>query len=129
MALVSATLERRRFRVGILVLSLGIILMLWAWGNWMYRATMVAESLPAAQPASTNGASTSNAATALARLLIYGFILVIAILLGSFVVIRAMRRNMAAATRRPAEPTPAPEIWGASQANQPDRSIPPDLQD
>ncbi|MHC5108767.1 MAG: hypothetical protein ACYTHJ_02675 [Planctomycetota bacterium] len=85
--------EQRRFKTGLLTLIGGVLMIVWAWGLWIYRSTapkarFVEEMADEGQPA----VNSSAPASALAQLLIVALILAIVVLVGTLVIKRSWRR-------------------------------------
>ena len=105
-----------RTRLGIIVLVIGLLMVFWAWGSWVYRVSADPSSAAMiVQTAETeDGAPTADqikAASAMKLLLIVGFILFLAVLLGTFIMVRSARRYREAASRARAAPTAATDAW------------------
>jgi len=98
--------------VGIVLLLAGVLLILWAWGNWVFRAS---------RPESTSRFFDSHAAdlkvqsaTAVAvlpQILMYAMAIVLVVLFGSYALVRAFRnyREPFSSSRPPS--TPVQNIW------------------
>ena len=106
--------EQHRIKLGILFLALGVVLMLWAWGSWVYRASQPAEGEQpvAASPApEEGGARPVEAARRASLFLLAGFLMVLAFLVGSYLLVRSGRRLRERLAVEPAAPTTAEDVW------------------
>jgi len=108
--------DQHRKRLGLPLLVIGIILMLWAWGNWIYRASKSAEregtiiqNVPAPSP------DTIRAIRLSPLVLLVGLLLVLLVLFGSHALIRAVRRYLALADRKRPPPTAADDVWAMNK--------------
>ena len=108
--------DQHRKRLGLPLLVIGIILMLWAWGNWIYRASKsveregtIAQNVPAPSP------DTVLAVRLSPLVLLVGLLLVLLVLFGSHALIRAARRYRALADRKRPPPTPADDVWAMNK--------------
>ncbi len=105
-----AALSRTRRALAILVI--GIAMLLWCWGNWVYRASVPAREVPLAQTKSdVPDAVRAKAASYLPQILMYSLIIGVVALFGGYAVFRASRRYYEAANRKRAGPTVAPDVW------------------
>ncbi len=115
--------DQNRFRFGIVILVMGIILVLWAWGSWIYRSSSTAppgssinrsfeydENLEEVNARSEYPDQTQVAKT-LPTMLLYGFILFMVVLAATFILVRATRRYLAAAAHKRAPPTETSDVW------------------
>lgn len=115
--------DQNRFRLGIIVLVTGIILVLWAWGSWIYRSSGTTpqgsrvngsfeydENLEELNDRSEYPDQTQVAKT-LPTMLLYGFILFLVVLVATFILVRATRRYRAAAAHKRAPPTDTSDVW------------------
>lgn len=106
--------DQRRIRRGILVLVGGVLLVLWAWGSWIYRSSAEAEALAATNAGardSVNPTDLGQPVSALGTLLVYVLILVAVVLIGSLVLGRSIRRYFGHTRRTRSGQTPAGDIW------------------
>ena len=116
--------EHNRFRVGMLFLAIGILLLLWAWGSWLFRSSVPVEPTPVIQgsswtllpaaSAAEGDANQSEARRGLARvsLIMMTFLLIlIAVCFGGYAVIIAARRYRALMERKQATPTRCDDVW------------------
>ena len=104
--------EQHRTRLGLMMLCIGIILLLWTWGSWIYRASV---------PVKVEGHATDMVAEHSAQrvlalrtsplFLMVFFVLILAFLVGSFVVVRMIRRYRAALEHERPTPTASEDVW------------------
>jgi len=110
-----------RLRVGILFLAIGVLLVLWSWGSWMYRASVRTDSVrtemgsPGDGPAGRIAGESEQAARALPYALLVFLLLLIAVVCGSVIILRGIRRNRAALEREPLKPTPVEDVWAMNR--------------
>lgn len=107
--------NQHRTRIGLVFLVIGAGLLLWAWGSWIYRASnpqemegAIALPVPAPNPDSMRAFLLSP------LVIIIGLLLVLMVLFGSHVFIRAARRYRALDDRKRA-PTPADDVWAMNK--------------
>lgn len=112
--------DSNRFRFGIAFLAAGIVLVLWAWGSWIYRATGTTEgassilSLDSSDeplPGETADLDQAEFAKTLPVFLMFGFVLVIIFLVFSYLLVRITRRYRAGIFRKRAPPTDTKDVW------------------
>jgi len=108
--------DQHRMRLGLPLLVIGLILMLWAWGSWIYRASIpvetggvVVQEVPAPSPDAIRAARLSP------LVLLVGLLLVLLVLFGSHALIRAARRYRALANRKRPPPTAADDVWAMNK--------------
>lgn len=101
MTLGTPGLDQKRFRVGIVVLAAGIVLILWSWGNWVYRSAKQGQSpeVKHVQDAYPSEPRPNPVAVA-PQLLLYTMMIVLTVLFGSYVLVRAARRYREADARQ-----------------------------
>ncbi len=133
--------EQFRNRTGWLILACGVALVIWAWGNWLYRAStpdeaaMIGREIDAERrPSGTTdgvrdgledeaaGGKTNREAVvrAMPLWLVVTLLLVLAFLFGSSAIFRASRRYHQTLDRRRAPPTASDDVW--SMHKLPDES-------
>lgn len=112
-----------RHRVGLAVLALGLGLLFFAWVSWLYRTSNPDVALPAevetqssiVTPAQPGSAPRSDQRAALVQaapmLLLVTFLLVLVFLVGSFILVRGIRRHLAAGDHQRGPPTPTDDVW------------------
>jgi len=113
--------DRYRIRLGVLFAAVGVIMILSAWGMWVVRDSDLMKAAAIAQaggstvtpstPGGPDHADRMEAARALPTLLLFIFFVVLTILMGSLVIVRAIRRHRAALEREQAEPTDSADVW------------------
>ncbi len=109
-----------RARVGYVVLGLGMMLVLWAWGSWIYRAssppranvtTQVEGAPDSATQKRLRDEDVPKAVKTLPFFLMSGFVLVLVFLFGSWALARALRQYRYALQRKKPAPTDARDVW------------------
>jgi ABC-type Fe3+ transport system permease subunit len=113
--------ESNRVRIGLAFLLMGLLLLAWSWGSWVYRtsATQVAtaesptQSEDASDPLSPE--KKAVAARSLTLVLLTIFALFLAVLLGSFVIVRYGRNYFAMHGRGKTAPTTNASVWEMHQ--------------
>jgi len=112
--------DQYRIRVALVFGSLGVLMILAAWGMWAVResdavaARIIAKRTPIASPSTPSGIESDErleAARALPLLLLFIFFVVLTILVGSFVIVRAIRRHRDALEHQRANPTNSSDVW------------------
>lgn len=116
--------DQHRIRFGLVFLIIGTILLLWAWGSWIYRAanpvdteTAIAQNAPAA------GSDTARAFLLSPFVIIIGLILLLLVLFGGHALIRASRRYRDLANRKRPPPTPADDVWAMNKLRNRDDEL------
>lgn len=108
--------DQHRKRLGLPLLVIGIVLMLWAWGSWIYRTSKSAEREGAiAQNVTAPSPETIRAVGPSTLVLVVGLLLVLLVLFGSYALIRAARRYRALADRKRPPPTPSDDVWAMNK--------------
>lgn len=103
-------IEQRRTALGLAFLVLGLMLLMWAWGSWMYRAST--RSKPVAMERAISEDEDSEKAVRMApEMLLGGVMLVAVFLVGSLVFVRASRRYRQSLNRRAGTPTDTTDVW------------------
>lgn len=107
--------ERTRVRFGILTLVVGVLMIAWAWGSWMYRMSVAAEGMEdvaaVEQVEPEEQIEDTTPALALARLLMISFVLILVILLGTYGISRSIRRYQMRLRRERAPASDTTDIW------------------
>ena len=120
--------EKHRGRLALLFLVIGVLLVLFVWFSWIYRASapterrsvgtttamqmVVRDDLePHALPAVDQDRRREAAVRLGGPTLLAGFLLMLLFLGGSFVIVRATRRYQAATLRRRGPPTVSDDVW------------------
>jgi len=128
---------RLRSRAGTAILLIGIVLVLWAWGNWVYRLTprggaprpalapTVGGTPPTATPSAASSASGAESPSApdsstpdqkrtaarMALVVIIGGVVIMTVFVGAIALARAARRWRATTSRRQLPPSTAGDVW------------------
>lgn len=131
--------EQHRIRAGVLLLSFGIILLVWAWGSWIYRTSVagagtsggeaVTAPLDPAAGGAGNGERSPDAASvakALPAFLGLGFLLVVVFFVGSFVIVRTLRKYREGLERKSPPPTDSEDVWSMHRDPEADDVLPRD---
>ncbi len=102
--------------------GLGILLVLWAWGNWLYRAS-TPESAVSIVRAEDSAADTVrvDATSVLPQILMYSLILVFLVLFGGYAVVRMVRQYRGSADRERAGPSASQDVWAMHELPDYDR--------
>ena len=114
--------DQYRIRLGGLIASIGVVMILSAWGMWVVRDSDAARAGAILRaggdvvaPSTIGGGGDREerveAARALPMLLLFIFFVVLIILVGSLVIVRAIRRHRDALEREQAEPTDSSDVW------------------
>lgn len=103
-------LEQRRTALGLAFLVLGLMLLMWAWGSWMYRTSTRSKPITVERSSEVDEDS-EKAARMAPEMLIGGIVIVVVFLVGSLVFVRASRRYRKSLKRRPGEPTDTTDVW------------------
>lgn len=104
--------DLRRIRHAIVILVIGIVVILWSWGNWVYRTSTPPPEIPLAQTQSdAPDAVRVKAVSHLPQILMYSLIIGVVALFGGYALLRASRRYYEAADRKRAGPTVTPDAW------------------
>ncbi len=121
--------EPRRITTATILLILGLLLLLWSWGSWVYRANVERQEATATRASPPEHASEPTvvpdreskrrlAIRAMPLVLVVTTFLVFVVLIGMFLIRRAARRYFAMLGRRRASRTVTEDLW--SQHRLPD---------
>ncbi len=113
MTLHGSDADPKRMRVGMLFLAVGLVLLLWAWGSWVYRASVPATdvSISAGSPSSAPSPDVERAARASPAMLVGALLLVLVFLVGSYAIVRGSRRFREALLPSRPTPTASDDVW------------------
>lgn len=103
--------ESNRLRVGVVFLVIGFLLLGWASGNWIYRADQLGGEAVMIAPEGTAAADPAALGSALGLVLLFGFIVALVVLIGSYVIIRGARRRQSVLQRGHAGSTASDDVW------------------
>ena len=112
--------EQRRIKLGFAALVLGLLLVFWAWGSYLFRASTAAraQAIARVQVATNDGTleganptDRAKIARALWLFLVFGLLVVFLILFGTYAIIRAGRRYRAQIERDRPPATNADDAW------------------
>ncbi len=120
--------EKHRGRWALLFLVIGFLLVLFAWFSWIHRVSAPADGLSVGTRRAMQAVDGDDVESdvlppvdrdrrreAVVRLggptLLAGFLLMLLFLGGSFVIVRATRRYLAATLRRRGAPTVSDDVW------------------
>ena len=112
--------EQNRTRLGLVFLVVGIVLVLWAWGSWIFRASVPAETGGALAEHAAANPDVVRAVRLSPLVLLVGLLLILLVLFGSYTLIRAMRRHRAIADRKRPSPTASDDVWTMHKLRGPD---------
>lgn len=119
-------IEQWRTRVGLLCLVVGVGLLITAWGSWAYRVGSDDEPrMNVAAPGPTASEISPrqvDAAQAAQWLLMWASLLILAVIAGTYAVVRGARRFQQLADHKRAKPSPLDDIWSQHR-------LPEDLDD
>ncbi len=102
--------EQRRMTMGLGFLVVGLVLLMWAWGSWIYRTANAAKPI-AVSRAEGDGEQTVKTVGIAPGMLVGGVILVVVFLAASFVFVRASRRYRQSLVRRGLPPSDTTDVW------------------
>lgn len=113
MGLGSSASSVNRLKLGLVSLALGVALLLWAWGNWIYRSSngLNEGSVAAEHPAGARSPAALQALQASPFVLMVGLFLVIVFLVGSYAIVRGSRRLREAILYEKPKPTASDDVW------------------
>jgi len=104
-----------RLRIGLVVLVMGIVLVLWSWGNWVYRAGVPAR-VTSLVHSDGPALARDTVVSLLPKLLMYSLLLGVVAFFGGYALFRAFRRYREAAHRERAGPTVELDAWAMHKA-------------
>lgn len=92
--------DQSRSRVALVFLVVGVMLLLWSWGSWVYRTSASAgRAAVAMAPDDLEASVPVGSGTAFRQWLVAGAVLMAAMAVGGYVLIRSGRRSSGAAVR------------------------------
>lgn len=123
----SPVTDRNRATAALVFLVMGILLLVWAWGNWVYRTSVSATSPIVAEAAGRQEKPGPVGEDAMFRpSLIVGAVLVPVILFGGYVLVRSTRRSTKAGGREEASPSSMVDVSAARSLREYDNGVEPD---
>lgn len=122
--------DHNRTTVALVFLVVGILLLVWAWGSWMYRTSVSVPPPVAAEAAGSQERPAPVGEDAMFRpWLIVGAVLVLVVLFGGYVLIRSTRRSSEAGGRRKTPPSSGMDVSAGQRLPERDRGIESDNDD
>ncbi|MBI1824834.1 MAG: hypothetical protein HY287_17225 [Planctomycetes bacterium] len=104
--------EQYRTRLGLLMLVVGILLLTWASGSWLYRTNVPSAIDGASMERSLDRATTHMMAVRSSPFfLMVALLLLTAFLVGSIIIVRTIRSYRDSVLRKPSEPTTHQDVW------------------
>lgn len=112
--------EHRRFRVGLAFLVVGVLLLLWAWVSWLFRASVPDEPtrrgsgfslLPAAYAAAGEALDPEKGLARASLILMTLLLLLIVGAFGAYAAVIAVRRHRELMAHRRSAPTANADVW------------------
>lgn len=99
--------------MGLVFLAVGVVLLLWAWGNWIYRSSsgMSEGTVSVEHAGGARSPATMQALKASPLVLMVGLFLVIVFLVGSYAIVRGSRRLREAILYEKPSPTASADLW------------------
>jgi|GEM_PF-5611527 len=122
--------QRSRFRIGFGFVLLGIVLLLFVWLSWLYRTsgpessstleTQTQSSVIGMERRLDNPQQDQRAAFVkiAPMLLVATFLLVLVFLLGSFILVRGIRRSMKAGDHQREPATSCDDVWSMQSVSR-----------
>lgn len=102
----------KRQRAALVIALLGLLLIMWAWGSWMYRAsTFAATAAVTATGAEPRAANPAQSARLLSMFLLVLLILALVVIVGGYAVVRAGRRIREPISERMQRSTASDDVW------------------
>ncbi len=93
------------------MLLVGIVLLLWAWGIWLYRTSVAPVAVAPLSDSPDTTASRRAVVQSLPAFLAVGFVLLLALFVGTYLITRWARRLRERQVRRSAAPTDSRDVW------------------
>jgi len=103
--------EEHRVRVGLIFLVVGLLLVLFAWGNWTFRASIPPDSAGVVAEAPEDTTNRARFVRLMPLVLLVATLLFLVFLAGSYVIMRAGRRKRELIYRRGRKPTASEDVW------------------
>lgn len=104
--------EQHRIKIGLVFLVVGVLLVLWAWGSWIYRTSTRTEGVVVAVDATPDApAEKVKAVRAAPTVLLSVALVVLTFLVASYALVRASRRYRMTLEKRANAPTDTRDVW------------------
>lgn len=111
--------DQHRTRIALTFLIIGLLFVLFAWANWIYRTSTAHEESAAVRvEAGERLPPSTKVVRSLPLFLLVGLLLVLVFLVGSYVIVRSGRRYRAMMGRQRAAPSSMEDVWAMHQAPQ-----------
>jgi|CXWL01.1.fsa_nt_gi heme/copper-type cytochrome/quinol oxidase subunit 2 len=104
-------IEQRRTTLGLAFLVLGLVLLMWAYGSWIYRNSTRAQPIAADHQAGDEVDVAAKAVRIAPGLLLGGALLFVVFLAATFVFVRSSRRYRQSLSRRSSPPSDTTDVW------------------
>lgn len=101
---------QNRTTLGLAFLVVGLLLLMWAWGSWIYRTSKAVPPIAVTRAADVPEES-ARFMGLVPGMLIGGVLLLVVFLAATFVLVRSSRRYRQSLTRKSAAPTDSSDVW------------------
>lgn len=101
----------KRQRAALVIALLGLLLIMWACGNWVYRTSVVASAAVTTPGADTHVPDPAQSARLLSMFLLVLLILALVVIVGGYAVVRAGRRLQKPIASHARGSTPSDDVW------------------
>lgn len=102
----------KRQRAALVIALLGLLLIMWAWGSWVYRtSTMAASAAVTTTGAERRVTDPAQSARLLSMFLLVLLILALVVIVGGYAVVRAGRRIREPIVAPPHGSTASDDVW------------------
>jgi hypothetical protein len=103
--------DPKRLRAGLVFLVMGVLLMLWAWGSWLFRSATADTPGAADKGGALPAGETVQAVQAGPAVLLLVLFLVLVFLFASYAIVRSSRRFRELIFRKRPPPTASDDVW------------------
>ena len=100
---------QNRTTMGLAFLVVGLVLLMWAWGSWIYRTSKAAPPLAIKNTDVSEGSV--RAVGLSSGMIVGGLLLLVIFLAASFVLVRASRRYRQGLLRKDRPATDSSDVW------------------